>query len=104
MRESIALKENKSKISLDNAWLSGFIDVSCFLDISSIVRKKSTSHVILDHQERFLSFHISCDIVTLKTNSWSFVRANNGVKNIKSRKNEVMTLLLKWVVKHFVKK
>ena len=52
----------------------------------------------------FLSFHISCDIVTLKQIRGLFVRANNGMKNIKSRKMRVMTLLLKWVVKHFVKK
>ena len=104
-KRSIALKENKSKISLDNAWLSGFIDArGLFFGHFKYYPEEKQLPRDFRPPKGFLSFHISCDIVTLKQIRGLFVRANNGMKNIKSRKNEGHDPTLEMGSKAFRKK
>ena len=104
-KRSIALKENKSKISLDNAWLSGFIDArGLFSGHFKYYPEENQLPCDFRPPKGFLSFHISCDIVTLKQIRGLFVRANNGMKNIKSRKNEGHDPTLEMGSKAFRKK
>lgn len=104
-KRSIALKENKSKISLDNAWLSGFIDArGLFSGHFKYYPEEKQLPRDFRPPKGFLSFHISCDIVTLKQIRDLFVRANNGMKNIKSRKNEGHDPTLEMGSKAFRKK
>ena len=104
-KRSIALKENKSKISLDNAWLSGFIDArGLFSGHFKYYPEEKQLPRDFRPPKGFLSFHISCDIVTLKQIRGLFVRANNGMKNIKSRKNEGHDPTLEMGSKAFRKK